>query len=156
MRRVLVPLAALGLTLVTACSGQDAEPGAGATTAAAANHQAQQQGMQNFVADCMKKKGFQYVPQVAATGEDRRGVGRFTGPRSVLESPNEVRAFREKYGFGVFAQMVYPNDPAVAVRRKDPADNPNTAIREALTRPAARPTTWPCSVIRRPRRTRRG
>lgn len=130
MRRVLVPLAALGLALVTACGGQDVEPVAGAPTAA--NPQAQHQAMENLIADCMKKKGFQYVPHVPASGEDRLGVGRFTGPLSVLESPNEVRAFREKYGFGVFATMVYPNDPAVAVRKTDPADDPNTAIREAL------------------------
>lgn len=131
MRRVLVPLAALGFTLLTACGGQDAGPAAGGAPSPAADPQAQQQEMENLIADCMKKKGFQYVAHVAATGEGQLGVGRFTGPSSILESPNEVRAFREKYGFGVFAAMVYPNDPAVVIVKSN-AVNPNTAIREAL------------------------
>ena len=130
MRRVLVPLAALGLALVTACGGRDAEPAAGGAPAAAADPRVRQQEMQNVLADCMTKKGFQYVAYVAATGDS--GLGRLTGPLSILESPNEVRAFREKYGFGVYARMVYPNDPAVATPETDAAKDPNTAIREAL------------------------
>jgi len=130
MRRVLVPLAALGLALVTACGGPDAEPEPVAAAPAAADTRTKLQQMENIVADCMKQQGFQYVPNPPAAGDDNQG--RFTGPLSVLESPNDVRAFRAKYGFGVFARFVYPDDPAVVTPKADRADDPNAAIRAAL------------------------
>jgi len=67
MRRMLVPLAVLGLALTAGCSDQeagDADAGApaGATTAAAADRNQKQQEAENLVADCMKAQGFKYVP----------------------------------------------------------------------------------------------
>jgi hypothetical protein len=85
------------------------------------------QEVENRTADCMTEKGFRYVPFVEPITRDE--LGRFAGPPSVLESPNDVRAFREKYGFGVFAKLVHPDDPVLsppAVR------NPNSAVRDAL------------------------
>jgi hypothetical protein len=135
---MLVPLAVLGLALSAGCGDED--PGTGAAgpagaadptgAAAPGEADAQQLRVENLVADCMKKQGFRYVPRPLPMASDDQG--RFTGPASVLEPADEVRRFRQKYGFGVFSRLVYPNDPAVAAPRIDPADNPNNAIREGL------------------------
>jgi len=137
MRRLLVPLAVLGLALTAGCgdkeAGNDAagakDPAAAAANAAAETDTKRQQA-ENLTADCMKQQGFKYVPQVIE--ETREDVGRFAGGLSVLEPADEVRKFRQKYGFGVFGRLVYPNDPAVARPDVDPAKNPNNAIREGL------------------------
>ncbi|MCA2218650.1 hypothetical protein [Jidongwangia harbinensis] len=141
MRRVLVPLAALSLAFVAACGDKDsgsAEADAdraagapGATGAASVSEiDAQQREFENLVADCMKKQGFQYVPRPLETGNS--DLGRFTGRSSMLESTEEVRKFRQKYGFGHYSRLVYPNDPAVTVQVMDPSTNPNNKIREGL------------------------
>ena len=136
MRRLLVPLAVLGLALTAGCSDQEtrdagAEAPAGATTTtAAADRNQKQQQAENLVADCMKAQGFKYVPQVPA--DLRHDSGRFAGGLSVLEPEAEVRKFRQKYGFGVFGRLVHPNDPAVAIQGPDPAGSPNDTIRGGL------------------------
>jgi hypothetical protein len=140
MRRVLVPLAALSLALVAACGdkdsgsaeGADRPGGAPGATGAASEGQvdAKQRDMENLVADCMKKQGFQYVPRLIPRGNN--DLNRFTGSSSVLESTEEVRKFRQKYGLGHYARLVYPNDPAVAEPVMDPSTNPNNKIREGL------------------------
>ncbi|MGA5299926.1 hypothetical protein ACPCHT_08360 [Nucisporomicrobium flavum] len=142
MRRVLVPMAVLSLALITACSGNDAgsqaagaTPGAVGATGAAAEGAAKLQEVENRTADCMKKKGFRYVAYVEPAASDARG--RFAGPQSVVESPNDVRAFRAKYGFGVLAKLVYPNDPVLT---PPTGHNPNTPIRDALD--PARQKAW--------------
>jgi hypothetical protein len=136
---MLVPLAVLGLALSAGCGDKDAgtgaagPAGAAGPTGAAAHSDAdvEQVRYENLVADCMKKQGFRYAPRPPLPmGDDDQG--RFTGPASVLEPADEVREFRQKYGFGVFARLVYPNDPAVAVPDIDPAKNPNNAIRDGL------------------------
>lgn len=136
MRRMLVPLAVLGLALTAGCSDQeakdtaDAGAPAGATTATAADRRQKQQEAENLVADCMKAQGFQYVAQVPEDIE--QDSGRFAGGLSVLEPEAEVRKFRQKYGFGVFGRLVYPNDPAVAAQGPDRTESPNDAIRSGL------------------------
>jgi hypothetical protein len=137
MRRMLVPLAVLGLALTAGCGGKEAgndaagvkDPAAAAANAVAASDAKRQQA-ENLTADCMKQQGFQYVPYASA--EVLQDSARFAGGLSVLEPADEVRKFRQKYGFAVFGRLVYPNDPAVAVPKVDPAKNPNNVIREGL------------------------
>ena len=138
MRRVLMTLTALGLLFAAGCSAEEAPEGvkddAGGQIAAPARGEvdSKKQKAENLIADCMKKQGFQYTPHVSADGES--GQFSFAGQLSVLEPADEVRKFRQKYGFGVMSRLVYPNDPAVAVPDMDPSKNPNNAIREGLDR----------------------
>lgn len=84
--------------------------------------------LENLIADCMKAQGFNYVahpvkPDVASehnlSGRDPSQV-----PFDAL------KAYREKYGFGIYGRDVFPTDPNVGNKKETP--NPNTAIRDAL------------------------
>ena len=85
---------------------------------------------ETMIADCMKKKGFQYI--VAPVTVDTSVAGGYTNSESLLKSDAEVRAFRQKYGFGIYSSRVYSDDPKVKVANNDPAGNPNNKIRDAL------------------------
>jgi outer membrane murein-binding lipoprotein Lpp len=149
MRRLTVSGAVLSLFLVAGCSDADTDAGAGSGTAAKQEQGAvDAQGAdspeaqlddasvkaENMIADCMKKKGFQYVPQPSSFVNNQDKAARYSGPASVLEPPEQVRAFRAKYGFGgPAAQQAYPKDPMLAQPAPpDPSRNPNNGIREAL------------------------
>ena len=60
--------------------------------------------LENAIAACMKKQGFTYTPQGRPRSSD-------------VESDDDgadyaqAKKFREKYGFGNYAAIVYPNDP---------------------------------------------
>jgi hypothetical protein len=56
--------------------------------------------MEQIKADCMKQKGFKYVAFVAPQR-----------PQSDLSTYEAMKTYRQKYGFGVFSQYVYPKDP---------------------------------------------
>ncbi|MFI6735997.1 hypothetical protein ACIBI9_23990 [Nonomuraea sp. NPDC050451] len=80
-------------------------------------------------ADCMKQKGFKYVayvtPHKPGTEDDkRRASGNYQA----------MRKFREKYGFGVFAQHVYPKEMGSAPTSPDSEPNPNMKIQNALSK----------------------
>jgi hypothetical protein len=132
MRRLLVPMAVVGLALTAGCGAEDAGKDAAAPAGASATGavDAKRQKAENLIADCMKAQGFQYVPHVIADVDP--DSSRFAGQQSVLEAPDDVRRFREKYGFGVMSRLVYPNDPAVKQPEFDPAKNPNNALRDRL------------------------
>jgi hypothetical protein len=136
MRRLLVSLAVIGLALSAGCGdnkgGKGTPDGGGARAGApaAGADDAKKQKAENLIADCMKQQGFQYVPHVVVDTEPESV--RFTGQLSVLEPADEVRKFREKYGFGVMSRLVYPDDPAIKAPDIDPAKNPNNAIRDRL------------------------
>jgi hypothetical protein len=49
-----------------------------------------------------------------------------------LQPDEVVRPLRQKYGFGVAAKDVYPNDPVVARPNTSAEENPNNKIREEL------------------------
>jgi hypothetical protein len=139
MRRLLVPMAVIGLAMTAGCGdkegGKDAA-GAGAQATAPGGASAggavdaKKQKVENLIADCMKKQGFQYVPHVLADLVPESAS--YAGQLSVLEPADEVRKFREKYGFGVMSRLVYPDDPAVKLPDIDPSKNPNNAIRDRL------------------------
>jgi hypothetical protein len=148
-RRLTVSLAALGVAALAAVSGCGAKtdaggggsaPGGTAEPGASASATQDSSGVQdansaevkaeNFTADCMKGKGFRYIPHALNFGTDANKIADYAGMNFVLSPPDEVRKFRAKYGFGGYGRLVYPNDPAVA----EPVDtpNPNNAIRAAL------------------------
>lgn len=56
--------------------------------------------MEAIKADCMKQKGFKYVAYVAPQR-----------PEPDLSTYEAMKTYRQKYGFGVFGQYVYPKDP---------------------------------------------
>lgn len=60
---------------------------------------------ENTIAACMKKQGFTYTPQVGTGSVDDNLAG--------LDAEDYALAkkSRQKYGFGNYASIVYPNDP---------------------------------------------
>lgn len=56
--------------------------------------------MEQVKADCMKQSGFTYVHYIAPRRPD--------ADQSTYEA---MKTYRQKYGFGVYAQYVYPDDP---------------------------------------------
>ncbi|GAA2903194.1 hypothetical protein Acy02nite_86600 [Actinoplanes cyaneus] len=138
MRRLMVSLTVLSFGLLAGCGDTDASDATTTDTAAGAGPAAAttdpdsaQVKAENMIADCMKKKGFQYVPHPLDFG-DNSPQAKYAGMTSVLQPADEVKAFRAKYGFGGYSRLVYPNDPAVAAPAVDPAKNPNNAIRAGL------------------------
>jgi hypothetical protein len=141
MRRTLTSLGIAGLAvaaLLTGCGSQSAPSAAAPSgnpapnaTSPEADAEAASVNAENMIADCMKKKGFTYVPHPTRYSDGGQVV-RYGGKLSVLEPADQVRAFRSKYGFGGFSRQIYPNDPALRPAPVDETQNPNDAIRKAL------------------------
>jgi hypothetical protein len=144
-------LAVAGLVLLAACgdaseSVTDPSSAAGARSTAGASDQVKtaqddsvrQQKAENAIADCMKQKGFSYVPNKSSF--DAREAqfnylqSQFVDRTSLLQPDAVVRPLRQKYGFGVAAKDVYPDDPAVVVPKvaEGATEDPNAAIRKGL------------------------
>ncbi|MGI5492533.1 hypothetical protein [Microtetraspora malaysiensis] len=80
--------------------------------------------MEQIKADCMKQRGFRYVAYVVP---DR--------PEPDLSTYEAMKTYRQKYGFGVFGQLVYPKDPltgSAESARDASADDPNEVITRKL------------------------
>jgi hypothetical protein len=60
---------------------------------------------ENTIAACMKKQGFTYTPHVGTPGGDDTLAG------LAAEDYAAGKKSREKYGFGNYASVVYPDDP---------------------------------------------
>jgi hypothetical protein len=140
--RVLPIAAVLSVALIAGCGGGDSDKD-GSSAAAGDDRSATEQDasagnreleIERGIADCMKKQGFQYIPRPMSTPEEGGDSPRSTygDPRSILQPDAKVRAWRQKYGFGGIAELVYPNDPQVASRLVKQAKNPNDAIVDAL------------------------
>jgi hypothetical protein len=143
MYRAIPVAAVLTITLIAGCgssdSAKDGSPSAGAGDDRSATKQNASAGkseleMENRIADCMKKEGFTYIPRPSLSRERATDTPqmKYGTPRSILLPDAEVRAWRQKYGFGIIAGMVYPNDPQVASRSPQKQANPNNAIVEGL------------------------
>jgi hypothetical protein len=128
MRRLTVSVAVLSLALLAACGSHadDAVAPAGASAPAAggdsgnpaADDNAASVKAESSIADCMKKAGFRYVAHPTRVDETyQRAL--YGGPQSVLQPDEKIQAFRAKYGFGLFAALVYP---AVRAARMQPVD----------------------------------
>jgi hypothetical protein len=141
MPRTTISLGIAGLAvaaMVTGCgtradtsAGQPPGSSAADTTSPEAEAEAASVNAENMIADCMKRKGFEYIPHPMRYSDGGQ-VARYGGRLSILEPADRVRAFRSKYGFGQHSKSVYPNDPALQAGPTDAGENPNNAIREAL------------------------
>lgn len=91
-----------GSATAQASSGDDGQV---AVPADADPQTKQQYEVENAVAACMKKAGFVYHPYIPAK----------TARESAVNGSDYTLAqkYREKYGFGIYAGPVYPNDPNV-------------------------------------------
>ncbi|MEU4234515.1 hypothetical protein AB0F17_60435 [Nonomuraea sp. NPDC026600] len=76
--------------------------------------------MEQIKADCMKQRGFKYLAYIKPAR-----------PEPDQSTYEAMKTYRQKYGFGVFAQYVYPQDPlsgSIETARKEVADDPNMAL----------------------------
>ncbi|MEU4098398.1 hypothetical protein [Streptomyces sp. NPDC026673] len=93
----------------------------------------QQYVLENALAVCMRKKGFTYTPHVTDWG---------AAANSPVDGQDYelAKKYREKYGFGLFAPAVYPDDPDVPGSKAHEAQvmaNPDRPYLDALS-PAQR------------------
>ncbi|MFC0107801.1 hypothetical protein [Kibdelosporangium aridum] len=145
-RLTMMATALTGTVLVLAgCGAQSGTPAgpagpAGAEPvrdrALAAQVQDQRRQAQNMIADCMKQQGFTYVPHVPAASATPSAPS-IRGQHPALVAYEDLKTFRQKYGFGVYAADVYPQDPNVAPRQPATTPNPNDAVKVGLD-PAAK------------------
>lgn len=75
-------------------------------------------------ADCMKKKGFKYIPFVMAGPAETE-----TQKRMAAGDYAATKEFRTKYGYQVFAQYIYPMTPPPA--RWSPRSSGRTPTRRS-------------------------
>lgn len=100
-----MPAAGLLLLLLSGCAAAGAQSAPPAPTG---GPQEKRHLMETMRTDCMARKGFKYVqnipePQKVSADERLRSAGDY---RAMLK-------YREKYGFGMFADYVRPDDPEV-------------------------------------------
>lgn len=120
-------LTAVPLALLTGC-GSAVQLAAG--TVPLEPRQSRQHRIEAARADCMKQRGFKYIPYVHAwsPGEDLR--------KSAQGDLAAMKRHREKYGYGVFALYVHPaefGNPMVKPDDPPPVD-PNLEIQSRLSR----------------------
>jgi hypothetical protein len=149
MRLVVIGLAALSLAALSACGGTTsaAEPAAAAPAASVKSDEelnAERLRYENLVADCMKKAGFTYKPDTRDLAV-RDPSDEFNGLKTTLLAEDQVRAYREKYGFGKYSQNVYPGDPKVTVHQPEFGNSPNAAAYDALD--AAQQKAWDFALV---------
>ncbi|MFC9243945.1 hypothetical protein ACFT7S_07830 [Streptomyces sp. NPDC057136] len=152
LRNSLTATLAVGLLpLLAACGGSSDTGGSGASAKASATsggEKAKRQAngdlavpadadpetkkeylMQNAIAACMKKKGFTYTPHVdsAGSGEQDEAI---SGADYAL-----AKEYRKKYGFGLYAGAVYPDDPKAPNSKASQKDqeSPNSRYVAQLT-----------------------
>lgn len=146
-RLTMVATALAGTVLVLAgCgsqSGTPADAGKGPSgaepvpdRALAARVQDQRSRAENMIADCMTQQGFTYVPHVPVASETPSSPS-IRGQHPALVAYEDLKTFRQKYGFGVYAADVHPQDPNVASRQPTTTPNPNDAVKAGLD-PAAK------------------
>ncbi|MFI6391312.1 hypothetical protein [Nonomuraea sp. NPDC050540] len=118
-------LAVAALAVLTGCGNTQAggEPKAGASAAPGTATADKQLQMESIQADCMKQKGFKYVAYVPpeekqTAAEIRRDNGDY----------QEMRKHREKYGFEVFAEFIYPGEVGISKEEAKVDKDPNTKI----------------------------
>ena len=116
-------VAAPSLALLTACGDASAaEPAASPTP----QGQERKYRIEAIIADCMKQKGFRYVPYIPPPAkESEEELKRESGDYAAM------KAYREKYGFGVWYQLVYPKE-FERPQEKRPHD-PNLDIASSLS-----------------------
>ncbi|GAA3140085.1 hypothetical protein GCM10010466_33960 [Planomonospora alba] len=116
-----------------AAEGTGPAPGAAANTGATANTGAaaakdKRHRFEAVKADCMKQKGFTYVPHIRPAGpeneeERRRDSGDYRA----------MREYRAKYGFGVFSTHVYPDETGAPGAGPGDTADPNAKTQASLS-----------------------
>ncbi|MER5320833.1 hypothetical protein [Streptosporangium roseum] len=130
MSRVLtvMPAAALALAVLSGCGAEAAPaaaPAIGKASTAADPHGKRRQ-VEAMRADCMKRKGFKYIPNISPPqGARKTFLRQMSGDYAVM------REYREKYGFGVFFTAAYPDDPEEGSNQ--PLPNPNMELWPSLS-----------------------
>ncbi|GAA2290973.1 hypothetical protein GCM10010149_42690 [Nonomuraea roseoviolacea subsp. roseoviolacea] len=132
LKRSRLASAVLGLAVAGAlggCGGAAEEasaPSAAASTPAAADRK---QRLESVKADCMKQKGFKYVPFVAPPMKQTEET------RKIASGDYQaMRKDREKNGFGVYAEYVYPDEFDTPMAKPDAAHtDPNYKIQSQLS-----------------------
>ncbi|MFF4620671.1 hypothetical protein [Nonomuraea jabiensis] len=122
-RFTVTATALLALAALSGCGGAT-ESAAPSPSSAAEGKEVQ---LEAAKADCMKQKGFKYVayvtPHKPGTEDDK---SRMRGNYQAM------RKYREKYGFGVFAEYIYPD--TFNTQAGSPESNPNGKIQSALSK----------------------
>ncbi|MEW1846948.1 hypothetical protein AB0392_54110 [Nonomuraea angiospora] len=132
MTRKTLPTALLALAVLCGCGGAAetaTETAAAPSPSAAEAAKDKKHQLEAAKADCMKQKGFKYVawvrPEQPQSDEDRR---RDAGDYQAM------RKYREKYGFEIFAEFIYPKElNAPAAQEEGPNQDPNMKIQGALS-----------------------
>ncbi|MFF5206669.1 hypothetical protein [Streptosporangium sp. NPDC000396] len=128
MSRVLtaMPAVVLALAVLAGC-GQEPTPGAPSAekAPATADSHAKRRQMEAMRADCMKGKGFKYIPNVSP---DKIRKGRLMELSGDYEAMHE---YREKHGFGVYFAWAYPDDPDEGIPKTLP--DPNMKLAESFS-----------------------
>ncbi|MFF0772056.1 hypothetical protein ACFYUK_24440 [Nonomuraea wenchangensis] len=121
---------AMSIAAAALCGcGGAAESPAAAPAAQSTAVQDKKRQFEAAKADCMKQKGFTYVPYVKpekqeSDQERKLGSGDYEA----------MRTYREKYGFGVFALHVYPKElNAPEHMGGEPVPDPNIKIAGSLS-----------------------
>ncbi|MEV0787206.1 hypothetical protein AB0I52_30430 [Streptomyces sp. NPDC050423] len=84
--------------------------------------------LENAIAACMKKQGFTYTPVAPENAADSWATA---GADYAL-----TKKYRQKYGFGIYAGIVYPDDAGArggAAARRDQVETPNSSYVKTLT-----------------------
>ncbi|MER5419930.1 hypothetical protein [Streptosporangium roseum] len=130
MSRVLtvMPAAVLALAVLTGCGAEApaAAPVTGKASTAADPHGKRRQ-VEAARADCMKQKGFKYIPNISPpeTADEEKLLQR-SGDYAAM------REYREKHGFGVFFALAYPDDPEEGTDQ--PLPDPNMKLAESFSK----------------------
>ncbi|MEV4888238.1 hypothetical protein AB0K48_02465 [Nonomuraea sp. NPDC055795] len=121
---------AAALAVLTGCgsvqAGGEPEAGASATSSTATADKKLQ--MESMLADCMKQKGFKYVAYVPP--EEKQTAAEIKRDNGDYQ---EMRIDREKYGFGVFAEYIYPGEVGISKEEAKVDKDPNAKITDDLS-----------------------
>ncbi|MFI6296126.1 hypothetical protein ACIBEJ_31340 [Nonomuraea sp. NPDC050790] len=123
-------LTVAALAVLAGCGGAEAgsEPKAGASAASTTASADKKLRMESVQADCMKQKGFKYVAYVKP--EEKKTAAEVNRDNGDYQ---EMRKHREKYGFEVFAEFVYPGEVGISKAIDERKNDPNAKITEDLS-----------------------
>lgn len=124
-------LTVAALAVLTGCGSvpADGEPKAGASATSGTATADKKLQMESIQADCMKQKGFKYVAYVPP--EEKKTAAEIKRDNGDYQ---EMRKYREKYGFEVFAEFVYPGEVGISKTAAKIDQDPNTKITGDLSR----------------------
>ncbi|MER6951337.1 hypothetical protein ABT294_45705 [Nonomuraea sp. NPDC000554] len=127
---IAAALSASLLVALTGCASSGGPQPSAAPSAPSANQQRQSQAQ---LATCMKSKGFTYHPIVSLPELPEAVKQEMSGDYPAMKT------YRSKYGFGLAASFVYPNDGVGRMARVmgagNTGDDPNAKVIAGLSKP---------------------